>query len=396
MANEAPSFLHKKFASFRRKAGVFFARAYLFVRPAQMQRYILGQFLSAFFICLFASISLFIVFELFERMSVFLKEGASFNQVFSYMLYKIPLVGQLMMPIALLIATLLSVGRLSQVSEITAMRACGASLFFLARPLLLVGAFMSVMMFINGETLVPLATQKTEEIYQFDIKKKVERGAFSRTNFWYRKQNKFYNIGLYDSRTASLKGISVFELDRNFKLERRTDARDAVWGGSANVGWTMSDVVEIAVSRKGDFNTSAFERAPLIIDEEPSDFYNMERSSEAMSYRDLKRYADKLKAEGVPVTNYYVDLAAKTAFPLVNLIVVLIAFPMALISTRSGNLTTSFIAGVGIGFGYYLVHAISLSLGNAELIPIQPAAWTANILLGSLGAYFMLGAESKH
>ena len=365
------------------------------LKPARLQLYVLSQFFSVLFVCLLASISLFLVFDLFDRMNVFIKEGASLGLVLSYMFFKIPLIAQLMMPIAVLVATILSVGRLSQLSEITAMRACGISIFFLARPLLIVGLLISIAMFISGEVIVPRATQKVEDIYHLDIKKKVERGSFSRTNFWYRKGSRFYNIGLYDSRTATLKGVSVFEMDKNFKLARRTDARQAVWGGSPIVGWTMDDAIEIAVSPKGEFNSSVFTRAPLVIEEQPSDFYNMERSSEGMSYRDLKRYTDKLRAEGVLVTSYMVDLAAKISFPLVNLIVVLIAFPFALIPARSGNLTSSFVAGVTIGFGYYVVHALSMSLGNAELIPIQSAAWSANVLLGSAGAYLMCGAESK-
>ena len=103
----------------------------------------------------------------------------------------------------------------------------------------------------------------------------------------------------------------------------------------------------------------------------------------------------KLKKEGISVTKYYVDLAAKISFPFINLIVVLIAFPFALISARSGNITKSFIVGISVGFLYYVVHAFSTSLGSAELIPVVPAAWAANILLGCAGGYFLSGMEYK-
>ncbi len=380
----------------RRKAFLNFARAFAMVKPTRLQLYILRAFLNVLFVCLLAAVSLFLVFDLFDRMNIFLKEGASIGQVATYLVYKIPLIVQLTMPIAVLMAALLSIGRLSQLSEITAMRATGSSVFFLARPLLWAGLAISLLIFASGETLVPAATQRVEETYHFDIKKKAEKGDVSRANFWYRKGNAFYNIGLYDSRSATLKGISILELSKNFKLDRRTDAQQAVWGGSPNVGWTMHDAVEIAISSKGEFNSSAFKRLPLVIDEQPEDFYNMERSSEAMSYAELKRYSDKLRAEGVPVTNYLVDLAAKLSFPFVNFIVVLIAIPLALTPARSGSITLSVVGGLCVGFGYYVVHAISVSLGNAELIPVHAAAWTANIILGSLGAYLMAGAEFRH
>jgi lipopolysaccharide export system permease protein len=115
-----------------------------------------------------------------------------------------------------------------------------------------------------------------------------------------------------------------------------------------------------------------------------------------MSYAELKKYTNKLREEGVAATNYLVDLAAKTSFPLINFIVVLVAFPLALTPARSGSLTLSIVSGVCIGFGYYVIHALSLSLGNAELIPVTAAAWTANILLGSFGAYLMASAEYKY
>jgi len=380
----------------RRKTFLTVNRAIALVKPTRLQLYILRGFLNVLFICLLASISLFLVFDLFDRMNGFLKENASIGQVATYLFYKIPLIVQLTMPISVLLATLLSVGRLSQISEITAMRACGSSVFFLARPLLWAGLFISIFIFVSGETIVPAATQRVEETYHFDIKKKAEKGTFSRSNFWYRKGNTFYNIGLYDSRNATLKGISIIELNKNFKIDRRTDALEAVWGGSPNVGWEMHDAVEIAVGRKGDFNSSAFKKLPLVIDEQPEDFYNMERSAEAMSYQELKRYSDKLRAEGVPVTNYLVDLAAKISFPLVNFIVVLIAIPLALTPARSGSITMSIVGGLCVGFGYYVVHALSVSLGNAELIPVNAAAWTANIILGCVGAYLMAGAEFRH
>ena len=109
----------------------------------------------------------------------------------------------------------------------------------------------------------------------------------------------------------------------------------------------------------------------------------------------FKKSIEKLRGEGVSVTSYLVDLAAKLAFPFVNFIVVVIAIPFALIPARSGNLTMSFVAGVSIGFGYYIVHALSISLGKAELLPIVACAWTANVLLGSLGGYLLAGAESN-
>jgi lipopolysaccharide export system permease protein len=371
------------------KTSKLLARIY----PSLLQRYLLQQFFSVFFLCLLTATSLFLVFETFERMRVFLREDSTFFDAISYLLFKVPFIVHLMTPVSILIATLLSVGRLSQLSEITAMRACGASVFSLAKPLITVGIFVSGLMFLAGETIVPWSTERGQEVYNIDIRKKDQKGSFSRTNFWFRDDNSFYSIGFYDSSGSSLQGISRFELDENFKLVRRTDAKDALWGKNSLIGWTMNEVIEIGVQADGRFDVERFKKIPLLIDETPEDFYNMKRRAETMSYQDLKKYIAKLKSDGVSSTRYAVDLAAKISFPFVNVVAVLVGFAFALLPARSGSMSISFVAGVSFGFAYYVVHAISISLGAAELIPIVPAAWTANILMGCLGGYLLAGSE---
>ena len=360
-----------------------------------LHRYLLREFFGILFVCLLAAVSLFLVVDLFERIGAFITEKSSLFQVLSYLFYKIPLVIHLMMPVAVLVATILAVGRLSQLSEITAMRACGASVISLSKPLLLTGLFISCGMMLLGETVLPWASQRVDEIYNVDIKKKVEKGTFSRSNFWYRSKNRFLNIGLYDSSAATLQSISMYEFDDAFRLLRRTDAREATWAGSSRVGWIMKDVIEISVDTQGKINSSAFSRLPLVIDEQPTDFYNMEKKAETLSFPALRKYIDKLRHEGVSVTSYQVDLAAKLSFPFVSFVVVLIGIPFSLIPARSGSLAWSFVAGVTIAFGYYVVHAISVSLGKAELLPILGSVWTANIVFGSIGGYLLAGAEQS-
>ena len=362
-----------------------------------LHRYVLKQFVVAFALCLIVALSLFLLIDLFDRSRMFIKEDASFLNAASYLIYKIPLILHLMTPIAVLIAIIISIGRLSQQSEITAMRACGVSIIWLARPLLMAGFIISIVMFIMGETLVPWSSAKVEDIYRFGIKKSVEKGTFSRANFWYRSGNRFLNIAYYDSSNKTFHDLSIFEFDNLQRLLRRIDASQVTWVNEA-IGWTMTDVVETifdntSTTSADTIQIAKFKSLPLVISERPQDFYDLLIKPETLNYEALGSYIEKLQKEGVPVTQYVVDRAAKLSFPFVSVVVVLVAFPFSLISARSGTLTLSFISGVSIGFGYYVFHAICTSLGGAELIPVIPAAWAANILLGSVGGYLMLGTD---
>jgi len=358
-----------------------------------LQIYLLRQFLSTLVVSLFVATSLFLVFDFFERVQVFFREGASVWQAALYIFYKIPLVVQLMMPVAVLVSVLLSIGRLSQLSEVTAMRACGVGLFFLARPLLYAGICISVLMLLAGETVVPWSTKRLEDLYQFDIQKKAENGRLSRSNFWHRSGERFYSVDYYESRTSTLYGLSIYQFrPTDFQPRKRVVAASASWNGP-HIGWVMQNAVEYTFDDEGKTLQTRFDKLPLVIPERPADFYARKTQPEALNFRELRQYVAKLRGEGVPVSNYEVELQSKLSFPIINVILVLVAFPFALLTARSGTMTRSFIAGVSVGFVYYVVHAVSMSLGSAELIPIIPAAWTANILLGSLGGYLILGAE---
>lgn len=365
-----------------------------FLRLNIMQKYILKQWIITLLLCLTTATSLFLVIEAFERMKIFIKEDANIISVILYLLFKIPLIVHLMLPVAVLVAALITVGRLSQLSEITAMRACGASILSISKPLILGGSIIALLMFISAETLIPWATQRTEEIYHLDIRKKDVKGTLSQANIWSREGDKFYSISFYDSRNSTLKNISILNIDTsNWIFTKRIDAGEAVWNDNPLIGWSLKNATEIANKNETELNTSNFRKLPLVIEKKPQDFFNIKRASETLSYSELNRYVKKLQSEGIPVTPYLVDLAAKISFPLVNVIVMFVAIPFGLIPARSGKLGLSFIAGISIGFGYHVIHALSTSLGAAELIPVFAAAWTANILLGALGAYLLIDAE---
>lgn len=364
------------------------------LRICILQRYLLSQFFNALLICLFAVSSLFFIFDLFEKMRIFLKEDSSLANILSYLFFKIPLIIHLMLPVAVLIATLFSIGRLSQTSEITAMRSSGRSVAWIAKPLLLVALAISLFSFILGETLIPYSSQRVEEIYNFEIRDKADKGRLSRANFWYKSDNTFYDIGFYDSRNTRLQDLLIYSFDEFFNLKSKLNANHADWGGPA-VAWTMHKVVEVNLGKDAEFKASQFSTLPLVIKEKPEDFYNLQSKPETLSYFELRNYIAKLRRDGISQTKHIVDLAAKLAFPLVNFLVVLVALPFALNPARSGTMTIGFVAGISIGFSYYFIHALSCSLGAAEFLPAHLSAWAANIIYLCIGGYLLSGAEYK-
>ena len=357
-----------------------------------LHRYILAQLLRNLALSLLVFTSLFLIFDFFERIDNIVAEDASFLTGLKYFLYKIPLTVSLMLPVAMLVSTMLTIGLLSRHSEITAMRASGAPVLWLARPVFLTGLAVSLGALILNETLVPYATRRVKEIYNIDIRQKDKRGGYSQNDLWWREGNRFYSVDMFDSRTNTLHELTEFEITDRFEIGRRTDAERAVWV-DAGLGWNMKQVTELRFTADRP-EVTRYQALPLPISEEPEEFYEFKTDPQTMSFRQLRRFIREQARNGISITGYIAELHGKIAFPFISFVVTLIALPFALKPARSGSLAVSFLAGLIIGFTYYAVDSFSIAMGRAELWPPVLAAWMANLLMGFVGFVLNLGAEA--
>ena len=184
-----------------------------------------------------------------------------------------------------------------------------------------------------------------------------------------------------------LEGITLFEFDDDFKLRRRIDAKRALWKGGA---WHFYDVTIRDFGERGDIQTTQFEETVIPIPETPEVFKRERRDTEEMSYYDLRRYIRRIKRGGYNTTRYIVDLYAKLSFPLSCAIMVLIGIPFSTKTARGGEIALSIVVSIIIGFLYWIIFNLSLSLGHSGLLPPQLAAFAPHALFGLAGIYALI------
>jgi lipopolysaccharide export system permease protein len=115
----------------------------------------------------------------------------------------------LIIPPAVLLATLMAYGSLSKFSEITAMKANGISLYRITFPALIFAAFMALVLFYFTELITPASIQKTEHIEKIDIQKQQTLGYFKQNELWYRGNDAIYNFKMFDVSNDTLRGITI-------------------------------------------------------------------------------------------------------------------------------------------------------------------------------------------
>jgi len=351
-----------------------------------LDRYILKEFFRFLIMILSLFISLFIIIDFFERLKLFISNHASVSQMFSFIIYQIPMIVSLTLPAAVLIATLIALSTLSRNSEITAMKANGISLYRIAFPIFFASCAISIGLFFFSEWVTPIANQKADHIKYVEIKKQEARGSFKQEQIWYRGKHSIYNFNLYNQKTGLIQGVSLYFMTPDFQPKMQIIAEKAIWQGQ---NWLGYNVQVITLSEEGLPSIQKVNRMTLPIQETPLEFEAVQMSPDKMGFFELRKYIKKLISEENDVTPYLADLHAKIAFAFVTLILTMIGVIFSVHSERSGGVARSIGMGIIIGFSYWIVHAFAVSFGRSGTVHPILAAWFANALFLAVGLVFV-------
>ncbi len=356
-----------------------------------LNRYILGAYFRIFFLALGAFLGIYLLVEFFERVDDFLEHQARLSLYVLYFLNKIPQIVSQVTPLAVLMGVFMTVGGFGRTNELTAMRAGGVSLLRISTPLLAVSLATTLGVMAINEYLLPLSVKKSNYIFRTEVGGKPEV-SFKRDRVWFREGDKIVNVRLALPEKETLQGISIYDLNDDFHLDRRIDAAQAAY---ENNHWRFEKVTERLFTASGN----NLEKVVHLPDKEyklsktPEDFKSTVAKNEELGFRQLRQLAHKLKAEGYDATRYRVDMHSRLATPFSCLIMAFLGIPFALQKGRGANLATGVTISVAIGIGYFILQAILLAFGYSGVIPPLVAAWSANILFGLMSIWLMLFAR---
>ncbi len=416
-----------------------------------LDRYITQEFLKTFLFGIVALILVSTVVDIFERVDDIVQNKPPLPVSITFFIARIPQVLFMITPISVLLTTLLVIGSFAKNSEVIAMLASGVSIYRILVPLLIIGFIMSACMLGLNEFVVPTANRITEECKRI-IKGKPDKSKMAKIQIWFRgkredkneavhalQENRIYYINALIPDRLELHGVTIFELNTQFAPVRRIDAARAVYhppsqsqlqnsrpqlslftrlvrfftasfqrlirffhsseeqeNGSLALGtWTLYQGNERSLDMSAEKHTiiTFRERGDYIIPRTFGEFRRDTKDPEDMNYQELTEYIKTLTASGYDVSEYIVDLRAKFSYPFVSLVMVIIGFPFALKSPRSGAAM-----GVGlsvfIGLTYWIILQLGISLGHARILPPTLAAWISHIMFASSGLYQILSTKT--
>lgn len=354
-------------------------------------RYILREYAKIFLMCFAGLMTIYMVIDFFEKVRRFLRYDSGVIPILTYFALKIPAISFQVIPFAVLVATLLTLGLLSRSNEITALRSCGISLLWLTSPFFLFAGGLAVILLSFSSAIIPLASEKAEEIRLVQIEKKPIPLTVQAAQPWARiGANSLMRVTTIDVGGTTLRGVRLFHFDHSFHLDQMVEAAEAHYEGA---GWMLLNGTRRQFAPDHTVALTLFTDQPANIPLIPDDFFtSLTGSSDTMTFREIRNYIGRFQQEKVSFARLLTDYYGRMAFPFVTIIMVLIGIALGL--RRSGVRGGSMAMGIGqafiVGFCYWTTHSIAIALGRGGAVAPMFAGWMANMLFASYGLSLLL------
>jgi LPS export ABC transporter permease LptF/LPS export ABC transporter permease LptG len=357
-----------------------------------IDRYLMRQYLLLIGIGLLIGAAFSVIVDLIQSLDRFLRAKPPWMYIAQHFLYLVPRELYKGLPLIVLVATVFLFVSLTRQRELDALKAAGMSLYRACAPILVIAFLISVGALVFQETALPLIAAKAEEVDRVKIRGFPPRHLQQQGQMWFRSSDRrFLKIGLLDPVARSLDGLIVLDLSPDFRLIGRLDVRRAQW---VSDGWEMWGGIARQIGASQQVQSRSFDHRVMELPEHIDDFIRVQKLPDAMSFRELRAYVAKLRDGGHQVGTYLVQLYSKLSFPLVHLIMALVAIPFALATPRSGGRAVGIGVAIVVAVAYWMVHSVALAFARADLLPPALAAWSANIIFTGLGTALLLSAKT--
>jgi lipopolysaccharide export system permease protein len=345
-----------------------------------LDRYVFVEFWRILISTVLGFPLLLCVIDLTDNLEKYLARGLPRNDIALSYLYWIPESMFMVLPAAVLFATVFSIGAFTRHSEVTAAKASGISFYRLCLPIL-VGSIIAAGMDLALAEVVPVTNAKRNDLLEEDR----FRGTTSRFNFAFAGEyGRVYKVGSVNTRAGTMEALQI---------ERRgtgpayptviVSAPRARW--VADTGWTLeAGEMRLLTDTTPEVTLQFGRMRDRKFVELPADMLTKPRSPQEMRYRELTRFIKAAEQSGTDVNMLRVERALKVAIPVTCIIIALFGAPLATTTQRGG-------AAYGIGISlavtviFLMLIQLTKAIGGKGLLPPDLAAWVPSMIFGTLG-----------
>ena len=324
---------------------------------------------------------LLIIIDLTDNLDKYLGQRLGVGRIALSYLYWLPDSMFMVLPAAVLFATVFAIGAMTRYSEITAAKASGISFYRFIAPIF-VGAIIATMLGLILGELAPITNKRRMEILQAN---RLNLSS-DRYNFAYAADGgRVYKIGAVHLIDAAIDGMVI---------ERKGNGPDyPSYVISANTakynqkrGWILTKGAMHVIPDTLRNATISFDSlVDRHFSEAPKQLTLTQKAPTDMGFRELGRFITSMERSGAEVNELRVERMLKLAIPVTCIVILLFGAPLATSTQRGGAAY-----GVGVSLAttviFLMLIQLTKGIGGKGMIPADLAAWLPSIIFGIVGA----------
>jgi len=345
-----------------------------FITP--LDRYVASEFVRIFGVTMLGFPVLVFVIDLVDNLRKYTERKLSIEAVAMSYLYWIPDTLFMVLPVAVLFATVFSIGTFTRYSEITAAKASGISFYRFIAPIIVMTVLATGIDLVFSEIAPPANAKRL---------KLLEGSSANRDNARYNfafasEAGRVYRIYMLDVEKRTVDNIELEKRGSTKQPGQLIAAKTGSWHAAR--GWTLaSGTMHVLPNDSIDFAFSFDSIVDRRMKETPQDLRASEREPSEMNFADLTRFIAILERSGAEVNTLKVERMLKIAIPVTCIIIALFGAPLATSSQRGG---AAF--GVAISLATTILFLVLIQLtkaiGSKGIMTPEAAAWMPNVLCG--------------
>lgn len=342
-----------------------------------IDRYLIKQFLQTIVFALLGFILIFIVVDMMENLDDFLDQHVQKVIIVQYYLVFIPEIVRLLLPVSLLFGGLFTIGKMSNLNEITAIKAGGVSMYRSMLPLVITAVIICMGDIYFSGYLVPKANKSKTSIERKYLNK---NRADAQTNIFFQDtKTRTVSIGYFneEQNQATKVGVQEFDPTDITKLQRRIDANTMRYD-SAGHQWLLANGSVRVFAPTTDHLTRFTSMAVNDFHFKPHDLVVKQQKPAEMDITELKETIVNQSRAGNDPRIWEIEYYSRISFSLTGIIIVLFGLPFST-NRRRGGLAIQIGVNILITFIYLVLYKVVEAFGtNGSLHPVL-TAWLVNV-----------------
>ena len=352
-----------------------------------LDRYVIRNFLQAYFYCIAGFLSVWLIFDISDNISTFIDEKFGFALTVKYYATQVPEVFIILLPVALLLALLFALGRMSRSNEIVSMLTAGVSIPRVLTPLIAIGILTVAASFALNYSLAPHAEMAkknfvaTARAHQYSIQGQIFRNRTDLRTWFIQSFRPGHNL---------FNNVQVLQQDAHDNIVENYLAPHATYHPEDKT-WELDQVKVVKYDAAGNITDEKFYDSLKIEhwSETPFRLGSANVRAEYLSLPELREYLHfNSDFPATLLAPFRTHLQYRIALPWTCLVVVCIAAPLGIGYSRRGVLASVASAVVLVFSMNFLTH-LFLALGEGYRISPIVAAWTPNLIFAFIGLYLL-------